>query len=52
MAAMATPVLREGALFALRLRATDISLLGIGAPFRGLLLGVAMAQFLKTRTRA
>lgn len=44
-AAMAHPGHREGALFALLLSATEITLLGIGAPFWGLLLGMVVARF-------
>jgi len=39
--AMAEPAAREGALFAFLFTAADITLFGIGAPFWGLLIGVA-----------
>lgn len=48
-AAMAEPTHREGALFALLLSAADITLLGIGAPFWGLLLGVVVARLAQPR---
>lgn len=51
-AAMTAPAHREGALFALLFSAADISLLGIGAPFWGLLLGVAVTQLFKQPARA
>ena len=37
---MADPQERDGAIFALLLSAADVTLLGIGAPFWGLIAGV------------
>ena len=39
--AMAQPAEREGALLAFLLAASDVTLFGIGAPFWGLIVGVA-----------
>ena len=39
--AMAEPNEREGAILAFLLTASDVTLLGIGAPFWGLVVGVA-----------
>ena len=46
--AMAEPNEREGALLAFLLTASDVTLLGIGAPFWGLIVGVA-ANYLLTQ---
>ena len=46
-AAMADPAERDGALLALLITASDITLLGIGAPFWGLVVGVIISRFLK-----
>lgn len=45
--AMSEPQERDGALFALLLSAADVTLLGIGAPFWGLVAGVLVSQILK-----
>ncbi len=46
-AAMVDPRERDGALLALLVTASDITLLGIGAPFWGLVIGVLTSRFLK-----
>jgi benzoate membrane transport protein len=45
---MAEPSEREGALLAFLLTASDVTLLGIGSPFWGLIVGVA-ANYLLTQ---
>ncbi len=47
--AMAEPQERDAALLAFLLTASDITLLGIGAPFWGLLIGVAASYLLRAR---
>jgi benzoate membrane transport protein len=43
---MAEPAERQAALFALLLAAADVTLLGIGAPFWGLVIGVLTSRLL------
>jgi benzoate membrane transport protein len=47
--AQAEPEAREGALFAFLVTAADLPLLGIGAPFWGLVIGLAVYMLLRTR---
>jgi benzoate membrane transport protein len=48
--AMAEPQERDAALLAFLLTASDITLLGIGAPFWGLLIGVVASYLLRTKS--
>jgi benzoate membrane transport protein len=45
--ALAEPTERTGALFALLLTAADIHLLGLGAPFWGLVVGLLTSRALR-----
>jgi benzoate membrane transport protein len=47
--ALAEPEAREGALFAFLVTAADLPLLGIGAPFWGLVIGLAVYVLLRKR---